>query len=89
MKGGRPQGVLPQNWGGTELNHTVTCWVLKAMARDRRTSSHDEFLSYIIGVSLECDQRGQIRFLFVEGVKPGEIIAKQDLRMDRVGRTPL
>ncbi|GFV69694.1 uncharacterized protein TNCV_4508071 [Trichonephila clavipes] len=30
-----PEGVLPQNWGGTELNRTVTCMVLK----DRRTSS--------------------------------------------------
>ncbi|GFW19688.1 DDE_3 domain-containing protein [Trichonephila clavipes] len=27
-----PQGVLPQNWGGTEQNRTVTCIVLKAMA---------------------------------------------------------
>ncbi|GFW99096.1 uncharacterized protein TNCV_3008661 [Trichonephila clavipes] len=34
-----PQGVLPQNWGGTELNRTVTGMVLKAMANDRRTSS--------------------------------------------------
>ncbi|GFT92889.1 uncharacterized protein TNCV_740491 [Trichonephila clavipes] len=34
-----PQGVLPQNWGGTELNRTVTCMVLKATANDRRTSS--------------------------------------------------
>ncbi|GFT70454.1 hypothetical protein TNCV_2658771 [Trichonephila clavipes] len=32
------QGVLPQNWGGTELNHTVICMVLKATANDRRTS---------------------------------------------------
>ncbi|GFX69109.1 cullin-4A [Trichonephila clavipes] len=43
MRGGRPltlpQGVLPQNWGGTELNCTVTCMVLKATANDRRTSS--------------------------------------------------
>ncbi|GFW44166.1 hypothetical protein TNCV_3855271 [Trichonephila clavipes] len=31
--------VLPQNWGGTELNRTVTCMMLKAMANDRRTSS--------------------------------------------------
>ncbi|GFU98497.1 hypothetical protein TNCV_3653281 [Trichonephila clavipes] len=31
--GGRPltlpQGVLPQNWSGTELNRTVTCIVLR------------------------------------------------------------
>ncbi|GFY06071.1 uncharacterized protein TNCV_3863751 [Trichonephila clavipes] len=32
------QGVLPQNWGGTELNHTVICMVLKATTNDRRTS---------------------------------------------------
>ncbi|GFX01986.1 hypothetical protein TNCV_371751 [Trichonephila clavipes] len=33
------QGVLPQNWGGTELNHTVTCMVLKAKVNDGHTSS--------------------------------------------------
>ncbi|GFV83899.1 uncharacterized protein TNCV_1479011 [Trichonephila clavipes] len=40
-----PQGVLPLNWGGAELNRTVTCMVLKATANDRRTSSpfNDEF----------------------------------------------
>ncbi|GFT59192.1 uncharacterized protein TNCV_3891491 [Trichonephila clavipes] len=31
-----PQGILPQNWGETELNHSVTCVVLKATANDRR-----------------------------------------------------
>ncbi|GFX97962.1 uncharacterized protein TNCV_4906131 [Trichonephila clavipes] len=36
----RPQGVLPENWGGTKLNCTVTCMVLKATANDRRTSAH-------------------------------------------------
>ncbi|GFW28412.1 uncharacterized protein TNCV_4640771 [Trichonephila clavipes] len=30
-----PQGVLPLNWGVTELNHSVTCMVLKATANDR------------------------------------------------------
>ncbi|GFY13064.1 uncharacterized protein TNCV_666261 [Trichonephila clavipes] len=34
-----PQGFLPQNWGGTELNRTVTCMVLKATANNMRTSS--------------------------------------------------
>ncbi|GFW46231.1 hypothetical protein TNCV_2813261 [Trichonephila clavipes] len=29
-----PQVVLPENWGGTELNHTVTCMVLKDMVND-------------------------------------------------------
>ncbi|GFV42916.1 uncharacterized protein TNCV_1587241 [Trichonephila clavipes] len=40
------QDVLPQNWGGTEQNRTVTCMVLKAKANDRRKNlalSHDEF----------------------------------------------
>ncbi|GFW92831.1 uncharacterized protein TNCV_1736241 [Trichonephila clavipes] len=39
------QGVLPQNWGDTELNRSVTCRVLKATANDRRhlTLCHDEF----------------------------------------------
>ncbi|GFW87550.1 hypothetical protein TNCV_4485151 [Trichonephila clavipes] len=36
MRGGRPltlpQDVRPQNWGGTELNRTVNCMVLKAKA---------------------------------------------------------
>ncbi|GFV48126.1 uncharacterized protein TNCV_3554051 [Trichonephila clavipes] len=30
-----PQGVLPQIWGETEQNRTVTCMVLKAKANDR------------------------------------------------------
>ncbi|GFW61351.1 uncharacterized protein TNCV_4136691 [Trichonephila clavipes] len=41
-----PQGVLPQNWGGNEPNHTVTCMVLKSKANDRRKNlafSRDEF----------------------------------------------
>ncbi|GFY17608.1 hypothetical protein TNCV_3519631 [Trichonephila clavipes] len=42
------QGVLHQNWGGNELNRTVTCIVLKASANNRRVhlaSYHDEFRS--------------------------------------------
>ncbi|GFW06303.1 uncharacterized protein TNCV_37771 [Trichonephila clavipes] len=40
-----PQSVLPQNWGETELNRSVPCMVLKAMAKDRRHLAlcHDEF----------------------------------------------
>ncbi|GFV38973.1 hypothetical protein TNCV_965391 [Trichonephila clavipes] len=30
--------VFALNWGGTELNRTVTCMVLKATVNDRRTS---------------------------------------------------
>ncbi|GFY24483.1 hypothetical protein TNCV_1015321 [Trichonephila clavipes] len=30
------QDVLPQNEGGTEPNHTVTCIVLKAVDNNRR-----------------------------------------------------
>ncbi|GFY30207.1 uncharacterized protein TNCV_3091141 [Trichonephila clavipes] len=39
------QGVLPQIWGKIELNHSVTCMVLKTMANDRRHLAlcHDEF----------------------------------------------
>ncbi|GFW39753.1 histone-lysine N-methyltransferase SETMAR [Trichonephila clavipes] len=33
------QGVLPQKWGETQQNRTITCMVLKATANDRRTSS--------------------------------------------------
>ncbi|GFV56591.1 uncharacterized protein TNCV_1247861 [Trichonephila clavipes] len=31
----QPQGVIPQNYGGTEQSPTVTCIVLKAKANDR------------------------------------------------------
>ncbi|GFV43130.1 uncharacterized protein TNCV_1410271 [Trichonephila clavipes] len=40
-----PQCVLPQNWGGTEQNRSITGMVLKAKA-DRRKNlalSHEEF----------------------------------------------
>ncbi|GFV31742.1 uncharacterized protein TNCV_2442131 [Trichonephila clavipes] len=45
----QPQSVLPQNWGGTEQNHTVTCRVLKAKANDRRKAlalSRNEFRGF-------------------------------------------
>ncbi|GFW45627.1 uncharacterized protein TNCV_3245651 [Trichonephila clavipes] len=37
--------VLPQYWGGNELNRTVTCMVLKATNNDGRHLAlcHDEF----------------------------------------------
>ncbi|GFX74591.1 uncharacterized protein TNCV_1158081 [Trichonephila clavipes] len=40
-----PQGVLPLNWGETELKRSVICMVLKATANDRRhlALNHDEF----------------------------------------------
>ncbi|GFX51814.1 hypothetical protein TNCV_5015161 [Trichonephila clavipes] len=34
-----PQGILPQNWGRTELNRTFTCRVFKAASNDRPASS--------------------------------------------------
>ncbi|GFU89615.1 uncharacterized protein TNCV_4599281 [Trichonephila clavipes] len=39
----QPQGVLPQNWGETKLNRSVTCMMLKATAKDRLYSAfcHD------------------------------------------------
>ncbi|GFU26013.1 hypothetical protein TNCV_5104991 [Trichonephila clavipes] len=48
-RGGRPlilpQGVLPQNFGRTELNRTITSMVFKATANDRchLAPCHDEF----------------------------------------------
>ncbi|GFW07278.1 hypothetical protein TNCV_3694701 [Trichonephila clavipes] len=36
---GHLQGVLPQNWEGTEPNRSVTCTVLRATVNDRHTSS--------------------------------------------------
>ncbi|GFX02251.1 uncharacterized protein TNCV_138271 [Trichonephila clavipes] len=40
-----PQGVLPLNWGETELNRSVTCMVIKATPNDKRHLAfcHDEF----------------------------------------------
>ncbi|GFS79318.1 uncharacterized protein TNCV_4409681 [Trichonephila clavipes] len=40
-----PEGVIPLNWGETELNRSVPCMVLKATANDRRhlALSHEEF----------------------------------------------
>ncbi|GFV22931.1 uncharacterized protein TNCV_2623841 [Trichonephila clavipes] len=41
-----PQGVLPQNWGGTEPNRTITCMVLKSTTNDWRKNlapCSDEF----------------------------------------------
>ncbi|GFV29625.1 uncharacterized protein TNCV_329911 [Trichonephila clavipes] len=40
-----PQSILPLNWGGTEINRSVTCMVLKATANDKRHLAlwHDEF----------------------------------------------
>ncbi|GFU36486.1 cullin-4A [Trichonephila clavipes] len=41
-----PQGILPQNWCGTEQNRTVTCLILKPKANDRCKNlalSHEEF----------------------------------------------
>ncbi|GFW99769.1 uncharacterized protein TNCV_3419981 [Trichonephila clavipes] len=39
------QGLLPENWGGNEPNHTVACLGLKATPYDRRhlAPCHDEF----------------------------------------------
>ncbi|GFX66061.1 uncharacterized protein TNCV_4102011 [Trichonephila clavipes] len=37
------QGVFPQNWGGTEQSHTVTCMVFNAKANDRRKGPSDAF----------------------------------------------
>ncbi|GFS88589.1 hypothetical protein TNCV_1461921 [Trichonephila clavipes] len=34
-----PPGYYPSKWGGTEQNCTVTCMLLKATAKDRRTSN--------------------------------------------------
>ncbi|GFX63650.1 uncharacterized protein TNCV_2824361 [Trichonephila clavipes] len=38
------QGILPLNWGETELNRSVVCMVLKAMDNDKRhlPLCHDE-----------------------------------------------
>ncbi|GFW50169.1 hypothetical protein TNCV_4695871 [Trichonephila clavipes] len=40
-----PGCVLPQNWGETELNHSVTCMMPRATANDMRHLAlrHDEF----------------------------------------------
>ncbi|GFU69217.1 uncharacterized protein TNCV_3284951 [Trichonephila clavipes] len=40
-----PQSVLPQNWGETELNRSITCMGFNATSNNRRhlTLCHDEF----------------------------------------------
>ncbi|GFY32331.1 hypothetical protein TNCV_3558391 [Trichonephila clavipes] len=41
-----PQGALPQNFGGSETNHPVTCIMLKAEGnymRKKLALRHDEF----------------------------------------------
>ncbi|GFV31859.1 uncharacterized protein TNCV_3790691 [Trichonephila clavipes] len=51
-----PQGVLPQNWGGTEQNHTVTCMLLKAKANDKRKNlalHRDEFRGSLSHVTVD------------------------------------
>ncbi|GFX35146.1 uncharacterized protein TNCV_2330861 [Trichonephila clavipes] len=45
-----PQGVLPQNRGETQLNSSVTCVVLKAMANDRHHLACQKLL--LIGIYL-------------------------------------
>ncbi|GFV41512.1 uncharacterized protein TNCV_3626641 [Trichonephila clavipes] len=42
-------GVLPQNWGQTELNRAVPCMVFKATANDRchLVLCHDEFRGHL------------------------------------------
>ncbi|GFV06853.1 uncharacterized protein TNCV_1962741 [Trichonephila clavipes] len=39
-----PQGVIPQNWGETELNHSVTCMMPKSTTNDGRPLAlcHDD-----------------------------------------------
>ncbi|GFX19417.1 hypothetical protein TNCV_472691 [Trichonephila clavipes] len=59
----QPQGILPQNWGGTEQNRTVTCMMLKAKANDRHKNlalTHDEFhgLCNILRRLLQCLAKG-------------------------------
>ncbi|GFV35781.1 uncharacterized protein TNCV_913711 [Trichonephila clavipes] len=45
-----PYNVLPQIWGGTEQNCTVTCIVLKAKSNDRRKN-----------LAFSCDELRGIR----------------------------
>ncbi|GFV18073.1 uncharacterized protein TNCV_168771 [Trichonephila clavipes] len=50
------QCVLPQNWGGTEQNCTITCMVLKAKANNRCKNlalSHDEFRGSCYDVTVD------------------------------------
>ncbi|GFT24557.1 uncharacterized protein TNCV_3253571 [Trichonephila clavipes] len=48
-----PQGVLPQNWDGTQLNRTVTFMVLKDTANDKPGSDAVE-------IRVGADRRGKI-----------------------------
>ncbi|GFV47766.1 transposable element Tcb1 transposase [Trichonephila clavipes] len=54
-----PPGALPQNWGGTELNHTVTCMVLKATVLHWCAKIKDEVetLAYQLNEKAERTER--------------------------------
>ncbi|GFW17240.1 hypothetical protein TNCV_1957111 [Trichonephila clavipes] len=51
-----PQGILPQNWSGTDPNRAVTCMVLKAADNDRQ----DTFISTYEDVKSESELQKDI-----------------------------
>ncbi|GFX64689.1 hypothetical protein TNCV_4681651 [Trichonephila clavipes] len=57
------QGVLPRHWGGTELNRSVTCMLLKATANDRRTSSPFAAVNFVGIDPTPSDSRDRTRNL--------------------------
>ncbi|GFX50643.1 cullin-4A [Trichonephila clavipes] len=67
-------GILPQKWGETELNCSVTCMVLKATANDRRHLAlcHNEF-------------RGPLNPAFADKVAPVTITTNSLKRMGTLG----
>ncbi|GFW44182.1 uncharacterized protein TNCV_3855431 [Trichonephila clavipes] len=81
-----PQSVLPLNWGGTELNRTVTCMVLKATANDRRHlifammnfvgldlafADQVTLADQLIGTSAHAPQRPMVKYTGMGTVGPG------------------
>ncbi|GFV33598.1 cullin-4A [Trichonephila clavipes] len=58
-----PKGVLPQNWGETEINHSVTCMVLKTKANDR---CHLALCQDFVGLDLTfADQVALVKTTYV------------------------
>ncbi|GFW24531.1 uncharacterized protein TNCV_2403961 [Trichonephila clavipes] len=74
-----PQGDLPQIWGETELNHSITDIVLKATANDSRHLAlcHNEFRGplpiriYQVGSACRIMGRSSRRLICRERPEPG------------------
>ncbi|GFX34299.1 hypothetical protein TNCV_3226461 [Trichonephila clavipes] len=67
-----PQGVFPQNCGGIEPSHTVTCMVLKAAVNDKSKSSLLPWMNFVgidlMLISVTADQASQRAMLLARWI---------------------